>query len=235
MQRIDEHEQQREHEHEQFGGLLDYLHDAATSDADRLLAFITPARFHDAADDLGDLEPLANAKHGPRKETALHAAARVVENSHERTMMLLAMGASSAALCVHRGTPLHQAARFANVAAVKAMLLYQNSAARAALVNVQDKNGWTCLHAAVYKPPRGAPQSRVEIVAALMNAGVRADLRNFAGQTAHDLAVVAGCHDAADAIVREAAFARPMPTPRPESTSADTSGEDTSSEVSSTD
>ena len=90
---------------------------------------------------------------------------------------------------------MHQACQFMQEQALLA-LLSSDAASRA--VNTQDKNGWTPLHATVYKP---APRScRLAMVAALLSAGADAGLRNKDGNTPMDLARLFGHANAIEAL-----------------------------------
>ena len=163
------------------------------------------------ADDADRLQELLSAGHdsvnvlvGHRVETALHAACRSADGAASCCNLLLAAGADPAAVCVHGGTCLHQAAQFLNDTALVALLQHCPAASLAAVANVQDKNGWTALHATVYKPSRSGPtpQSRVTIVKELLRARADVGIRNAAGQTAIELAIASECHDGADAMAR---------------------------------
>jgi ankyrin repeat protein len=145
-----------------------------------------------------------NARVGPREETALHAACRSADGNVACCELLLAAGADPSVLCVHGGTCLHQAAQFVNDGALVAMLQHCPAATLAAVANVQDKNGWTALHAAVYKPSRSGPtpHSRTRIVQELLRAQADIGIRNAAGQTTLELAVASECHDGAQAIAQ---------------------------------
>ena len=158
------------------------------------------------ADDAAGLDELlalrtldVNRRVGPREETALHAACRSGDVVCCKT--LLAARADPSIRCVHGGTCLHQAAQFLNDGALVAMLQSSEETV-ATLVNVQDKNGWTALHATVYRPERSGPtpRSRVRIVQELLRAGAGIDIQNSAGQTPLELAIASGCQDGADAM-----------------------------------
>eukprot|EP00928_Gymnodinium_smaydae_P075453 TRINITY_DN58475_c0_g1_i1.p1 TRINITY_DN58475_c0_g1~~TRINITY_DN58475_c0_g1_i1.p1 ORF type:complete len:191 (-),score=21.77 TRINITY_DN58475_c0_g1_i1:405-977(-) len=145
-----------------------------------------------------------NRRVGPREETPLHAACRSPDGEVACCRLLVAARADPSVLCVHGGSCLHQAAQFVNDGALVEILRSCTTAsARADLANVQDKNGWTALHAAVYKPSRSGmhPLSRVNIVKELLRARANVGVQNAAGQTALELAVASGCNDGAQAIL----------------------------------
>ncbi|CAE8657262.1 unnamed protein product [Polarella glacialis] len=154
-----------------------------------------------------------NGRHGARDETALHAACRASDvGAEECCKLLLAAGADPAIRCIHGGSCLHQAAQFHNDCAVTAMLQIPAPSSLPALVNMQDKNGWTALHAAVYKQRTywldgSDPQRRVAIVTTLLRARADAGLRNNAGQTVFELAVASNCHDGLSDLLRPASSA----------------------------
>ena len=131
-----------------------------------------------------------------RAETALHAACRSDE-SGDCCRRLLRAGADSSARCIHGGNCLHQAGQFMQEAALIA-LLGSEEGASLRCVNMQDKNGWTPLHATVYKPAQR--HRRLAMVAALLRAGADAGLRNSDGNTPMDLARAFGHADAVEAL-----------------------------------
>ena len=137
-----------------------------------------------------------------RDETPLHAACRSdASGDCCRALLSAPNGAAAADMrCVHGGNVLHQAGQFLRESALRAVLEAVPSASASA--NLQDKNGWTPLHATLYKPaPNGF--DRRGMVALLMASGADLTLPNKDGRTPRELALAFGHADAIAALPSE--------------------------------